>query len=139
MASQATTSATVTPPFGELGQRDGAVTLGETLAVGPEHQRHVQVLGRRQAEEPLEQHLARRRRQQVVAAHHLGHPLRGIVDDHRQVVGRHTVAPLQHDVVDRSTVDASDQIDDLDLLVLGAQPQRGRSPDRLARRPLRAS
>ena len=119
------------PAFGQLGQRDGAVPLGEPFAVGPEHERHMQVLGRRQAEEPLEQDLARRRRQQVVTAHHLGHPLCGVVDDNCQVVGGHTVPPLQHDVVDRSAVDAREEVDELDLLVLGAQPQGGRSPDRL--------
>ena len=92
----------MTPPIAELRQRDRTVTLGETLTVGSEDQRHVDVLGRRKAEELLEQHLARRRRQQVVATHHLCHPLGGIVDDYRQVVGGHAVATLQHDVVDRS-------------------------------------
>ncbi len=40
--------------------------------------------------------------EQVRAAHHVGDPLRGVVDHHREVVGRADVLPAEHDVADAS-------------------------------------
>ena len=75
------------------------MALGQPLAVGADHQRHVGVGDPRQSEEVLQQGLAGRRRQQVVAPADLVDPLGGVVDDDGQVVGRHAVVAAQHDVV----------------------------------------
>ena len=47
-----------------------------------------------------------------------------VVDDNRQVVGRHAIGTGQHDIVDGSTSQAVDTIGELDHLAIGAQPQR---------------
>src|SRR5205085_1112267 len=54
-----------------------------------------------QAELVDEERLAGGRGKEVVAPHNLPHPLRGVVDDHREVVREGAVAPSQHEVVDR--------------------------------------
>ena len=54
--------------------------------------------------------LPRRRRQQVVAAHHLIDALRRVVDDHREVVGRHAVTAAHHEIVDDAGVVAVQQV-----------------------------
>ncbi len=77
------------------------VPLGQTLTVGTQHQRHVaRTRGSREPQESLQQDLAGRGRQEVVPPHHLVDTLIRVVDDHGQVVGRHAVAPTQHEVVD---------------------------------------
>ena len=53
------------------------------------------------AEELGEQHLARRRSQQVGAAHDLGDAHGEVVDDHGELVGEGAVAPAEHEVTDR--------------------------------------
>ena len=84
----------------EVGQRDGAVALGEAGAVGAEHERHVGVGRHRQAEQPRDEHLARRRVEQVVAPHDLLDALVGVVDHDGHVVGADAVVAAQHEVVD---------------------------------------
>ena len=68
----------------ELGDRDGPVPLGQPAAVGPQHERYVGVADPIEVEQVLEHHLASGRRQQVVAAQHVGHAVRCVVDDDGQ-------------------------------------------------------
>ncbi len=97
----------------------------------------MQVLRGRHTEQVLQEHLARGGCQQVVAAHHLGHTLHRVVDDHGEVVGRHPVASSQHHVVDEPGDVTGQPVVDRELEVVGPQPQcRGPSgPDPLG--PLR--
>ncbi len=57
----------------KLGQRDRAIALGEALAGIVEHERDVQVVGRRIPQQPLQEDLAWCRAEQVIAAHDLRH------------------------------------------------------------------
>ena len=56
--------------------RRRARALRQPLAAGGQHQRHVRERGRRGAERAVERELARRRAQQIVAAHDAGDPHR---------------------------------------------------------------
>ncbi len=53
---------------------------------------------RAKAERPLEQDLARRRGKQVRTSHHLGHALKFIVHDNRQVIGERAISPLDDEI-----------------------------------------
>ena len=96
----------------DLGERHGAVALGQPRPVLVEHQRDVRVRRLRIAQQLREIRLARRRRQQVVTAHHLVDALCRVVDDDREVVGRHPVAATDHEVVDDAGVLAVQQVVD---------------------------
>ncbi len=94
--------ARVGPARAQLREADGAVTLGEALAVVAEQQGHVGVAGHgRQPEQLVEPQLAGRRGQQVGAAHDVRDPLIGVVDDDRELVGDDPVAAPQDDVAAR--------------------------------------
>ena len=84
---------------GQVGERDGAVALGQPLAIGTDDQRDVDVPHGRQAEQALQVDLPRRRGEQVVAAHDDVDALGGVVDHDGEVVRRHAVVAAQHDVV----------------------------------------
>ena len=116
------------PLHADLGERDGAVALGQPCPVLVEHQCDVRVRRLRIAEQPREVGLPRRRRQQVVTAHHLVDALRGVVDHDREVVGRDAVAATDHEVVDDAGVLAVQQVVDRVDDRVGAQPQRRRPP-----------
>ena len=92
------------PLRSDLGERHGAVPLGQPRSVLVEHQRDVRVRRLRIAQQPRQVGLPRRRRQQVVTAHHLVDALRGVVDHHGEVVGRDAVAATDHEVVDDAGV-----------------------------------
>lgn len=53
-----------------------------------------------QAQRLLQQDLPRGGIEQIGAAHHFGHPLRGVVDHHRELVGPAAVGTAQHEVAD---------------------------------------
>ena len=74
-----------------IGQ--GLAGLGQLGAVGFDHQRHMGVAGHAQSQRRGDANLPGRAVHQVRAAHDVGDALRGVVDDHRQLVGRHAVAP----------------------------------------------
>ena len=69
-------------------------------AGGVDGDRHVQVTRRRHAEHALQEDLARRRREQVGAAHDVGDPLRGVVDDDGELIGVEAVAAAHDEVAD---------------------------------------
>ena len=87
-ASSARTSSGRLAERGAVGQRDGAVALGQARAVGPEHQRHVGVAGRAAARgrapsqswRGVESSRSAPRTTSPIA-------LVGVVDDDREVVG----------------------------------------------------
>src|SRR3546814_8808190 len=58
------------------------------------------VMRRRQAEPVLQEHLSCGGVEQVRAAHDFGDALRGIVDDHGQLVGPGAVRAPQHEIAD---------------------------------------
>ena len=103
------------------------MALGEALAVGTEHQRHVRPRRTGPPEQVEQVRLARRRLEQVVGAHHLLHPLVVVVDDDGHVVRGHAVVAAQHDVVGRPGDVAAQPVDDRDRLAVAAQPQGRRS------------
>ena len=63
-----------------------------------QHQRRVQVARRGQRQRALQQDLARRVVGQVLAAHHVGDALLGVVHHHGQLVGEQAVGALEHEV-----------------------------------------
>ncbi len=109
-ASSARTSSGGLAERGAVGERDGAVALGEPRAVLAEHQRDVRVAGRREAEALAEPELARRRVEQVGAAHDLADPLRRVVDDDGEVVRVGAVVAAHDEVVDDAGHGARDLV-----------------------------
>jgi len=83
-----------------VGERAGERLLGELLARRVDRDRHVQVRRRRAAERALQVDLARRRREQVGAAHDVGDLLRGVVDDDGELVGGQPVGSPHDEVAD---------------------------------------
>jgi len=73
----------------------------------------VQVARRRVPEQPLQVDLPRGGIEQVGAAHHVGHALRGVADHDGELVGKLSVGPKQHEVADLA-------LDHLPLSALGA-------------------
>ena len=49
----------------------------------------------------IEPDLARRRKQQISAADHLGHPGIHVINNHRQLVGKDPVSPIQDKIANR--------------------------------------
>ena len=122
---------------GAIGQRDGAVALGQPLAVGAEHERHVGVAGGGEAEPRAEPQLARRGVQEVGAAHDLAHALLGVVDDDGQVVGERPVVAAHHEVVDDALHGPGDAVLEGHPRGVGADSQRRRAAGGLALGALR--
>ena len=79
------------------------------------------------------------RRQQIVAAHDLGHALRGVIDHHGKVVRGDAIVASQHDVVDQPGSRSVNDIVEHDLFAIGAQPQCWRPSVALSLRTLGAS
>ncbi len=84
----------------QLRERRRPRALREALAAGREHERHVRERRRRRAERGIERELARRRRQQIVAAHDARDLHRRVVDDDGELVRRRAVGASKHEVVD---------------------------------------
>ena len=82
----------------ELGDRGRPVPLGQFLAVGAEHRRHVGHRRDGPAERPIDEEMFRHRGEPLLAAHDVADRHRVVVDDHREVVGREAVR-LQEDLV----------------------------------------
>ena len=111
-----------------LGERDRAVPLGQATAPGAEHERDVGVGRHRQVQQLGEVDLARRRREQVVAADDLVDALRRVVDDDGQVVRGDPVVAAEDEVVDEGAGGAGQAIDERDGGHLGAEAQRWPAP-----------
>ena len=70
----------------------------EFFAVGLEDEREVSVARSGELEGVLQLHLPRSALQQVSAAHHVGHFLRGVVHDHGKLIRERTIAPANNRV-----------------------------------------
>ena len=97
-----------------IGERHGAVALGQPRAVGAEHERHVRVARRGQAEPRGDVQLARRRLDEVGAAHDLAHALRCVVDDHGEIVCGGAVVAAHDEVVDDVLVPSEQAVGERD-------------------------
>ena len=82
------------------GQGHGAVTLGETGAVGAEHQRHVGKRGYWEPQQLGETDLARGAGREVVPAYDLGDSLDSVVHHHGEVLRGDPVVAAEHHIVD---------------------------------------
>ena len=77
----------------QVGERRRAVALGEALAVGADQQRMVVIDAASAGRAAPGAGGGRGRGEQVAAAHHVGHALRGIVDrDREMIAGRRVLA-----------------------------------------------
>ena len=106
-------------------ERWRAVLLAEFVAVGIESHRQVRIARRRQAEHSLQVDLARRRVEQIAAAHHLGDALLGVVDDDRQLVGEQAISAVDDKIPDITrqalVMAALNRIFEADQAVISAQ------------------
>ncbi len=102
----------------------------EPLSVGVDDEWDMQVRGPPEAQEFLQVDLARGRGEEIIAAHHLRHTLRGVVDDDGEVVRRDAVIASQHDIIDEAGHRAVDAIVEDNLMAIGPQTQ-GRPAARL--------
>ncbi len=91
----------------------------------------------RQAEQPSDDDLPRRRVQQVVAADDLADALRRVVDDDGEVVGGRPVPPPEHEVVDDARDGPVEAVLEADAGAASVEAQRRRPAGRRALRPLR--
>src|SRR5918998_6454555 len=82
-----------------VGERHRAVALGEAPSVWPQNQRHVGVTRNGQAQQALEQNLARRRVEQVGPPHHRAYSLGGVVHHDGELVGWGAVVATHDEVV----------------------------------------
>ena len=81
--------------------RTRAILLRQLAAVVVEHERQVQhSAGVGRSEQMLQKDLARRRIEQVGAAHDFGDPLRGIVDDDRELIREPAVGAPHDEIAD---------------------------------------
>ena len=86
-----------------LSHRDAAMSLGEALAVGTEHERQVRVPRSAAAERLDQRELARCRREEVVASHHVADLHREVVDHDGELVAVHAVGAAHHEVASTET------------------------------------
>src|SRR5439155_22470032 len=90
----------------ERGQRIGVIQrrraglLRQLLAAGQDRYRVMQVRWRRQPELALQPDLARRRCQQISAAHYVGDRLGSVVDDDRELIGEDSAGALDDEIAD---------------------------------------
>jgi hypothetical protein len=63
----------------------------------------VQVAGRRYAQQVLQVNLPGGRVEKICAAHDIRDALRGIVDDHGELIGEQSVGPIEDEVADFAT------------------------------------
>jgi hypothetical protein len=81
-----------------LSRWNAARGFGELGAVGFHQHRHVSVAEARQAQCSLQVYLSRSVAQQIGSPHHVGHALRGIIDDHRQQIRKISIAAPQNGI-----------------------------------------
>ena len=81
-------------------ERWRAIALAELVSVRLDDQRQVQVAWLWQAEDFLQIKLARRRIEQVGAAHHIGDALPGVIQHHGQLIGNQAVAAANDEIAD---------------------------------------
>src|SRR5918998_4971315 len=108
-------------------ERHSAVALGEAPPIWPQNQRHVRVAGRGQAEQALEQCLARRRIEQVGAPHHLAYVLSGVVHDDGELVGGGAVVATHDEVVYLPFVSSEQEVLEGHAGVLRSHPEGWRT------------
>ncbi len=84
----------------KLGDRCRAVPLRQRRVVGPEHERQVRELRRREPERLIEQDLPRRIRDVILAADHVRHLHQRIVDHDGEVVLRPAVGAHDDEIAD---------------------------------------
>ena len=121
--------AAVNPRARRRIQTEIGVPFGEAPAVRREEERQVTEGGRGGAEQPVEVELTRGGGEQVAPPHHLGDPHRGIVRNHRQLVGKDPVRTAEDKVpaFPREILAAAAivPVEKGDLLIRHDQPQRG--------------
>ena len=93
---------------------------------------------RRQPQPGGDVQLARRRLDEIRAAHDLPDPGSCVVDDHGEIVCRDAVVAAYDQIVDDALAAAEQAVGERDGRRAGAQAQRGRAPRRLARGALGA-
>ena len=101
---------TFRPHAGPGGSRRSGFLRAFRLA-SSSNQPMVVIDGARQSEQSLQQDVKVGRRLQILSAHHMGHPLQGVVDDHGQMIARgnfppHDDASPQRARIGRLKVDA---------------------------------
>ncbi len=79
-------------------QRHSAVTLSDFCAGLVDDDRQVRVSRRPVTEGALQCDLTRGRRQEIGAAHDLGHALRLVVDDDRELIREDSISAVDHEV-----------------------------------------
>ena len=84
----------------EFGDGRRAVTLRERRVIGAKHERQMREARRRPAECLVQQHLARRVRDVILAADHVRDSHQRVVDDDREVVRGRAVRPQQYRIAD---------------------------------------
>lgn len=114
--------------LGEFAKGDRkAASFGKPFAIGIHDQWHMCIGGAPKSEQLLEHDVTGCRRCQIITPNHLGDALEIIVDDDREVVCRHAVAPAEYDVVDRSGHRTEYAIGELDRATIGTEPEGWRS------------
>src|ERR1700722_5558494 len=89
------------PPGAELAQTGGGGRF-RTVSPGIVTDETGMPIGRlRQSEQLLQQPMQAGRPEQILAPHHLGHALQGVVDDHREVIAGRRLLARQDDVAPR--------------------------------------
>ena len=96
-----------------LHHRRRAVALAQPLLVGTENQRHVRELRHRRAERLIQQHLLRRVRDVIVAAHHVRDRHLDVVRHDRQVIRRMAVGAEDDEVLDVGAVELDRPVDEI--------------------------
>ena len=91
---------------GQLLELGGSVPLAQLLLVGAEQERHVQELGRRDAQGLVDHDLLGRVADVVVAADDVGDLHGHVVDDHGEVVRHGAVGALHDEVADGVVLEA---------------------------------
>ncbi len=111
-------------PLEEIVETHGTMSLGETVAVGPEDKWHMGVRQLGEAELSTKPHLPWRGQQEVIGPHHLLDTLGGIIDDNSQIIGENTVISNQNQVVHDRFHFAADRVDKSHDGRVGPNPQR---------------
>ncbi len=78
--------------------RFGMLLLTQFLAAGIDYDRHMRVNGRGIVQAALQPDLSGGRVEQIVAAHHIGDPLPGIIYNDGKLVGKQTVSPSDNKI-----------------------------------------
>ena len=112
------------------GNRSRARLFRQLLARRIDGRRQVRIGGRKETKQPLQIQLARRRQQQIGAAHHFGNTLHRVVDDDRKLVGEIAIGAVDNKIADVPPKIAFDStlptILEHDTLTVSSYAQRAR-------------